>query len=217
MKLRFLGHAAFALELGGLRLCLDPHKPGALGGRFQLPAIHGPFDAIACTHPHEDHSAWTPELGTTTRLEGDAQLGALTVRGRAVFHDTHAGTRMGLVTMLSFEAEGVRVVHCGDIGSYDADDVAWLRGTDVLLVPVGGTYTLDGPQAAELVRQVQPRMAMPMHAADPRIALPLAPLQNFLQCFEAPPWRGAELVWTAGAPPPAAIVLLNSPDHTHNC
>ena len=211
MKLRFLGHAAFALELGGLRLCLDPHKPGVVGGRFQLPAIVGPFDALASTHPHEDHSAWTPALGTTTRIEGDTVLGALTVRGRSVFHDADRGLRMGLSTMLSFEADGVRVVHCGDVGSYDASDVQWLRGTDVLLVPAGGTYTLDGAGAAELVRAVQPKMAMPMHAADPRIDLPLAPISDFLQHFTQPIWRGAVLEWTAGAPVPAAIVVLDAP------
>ena len=211
MKLRFLGHAAFALELGGLRLCLDPHKPGVVGGRFQLPAITGPFDAIASTHAHEDHSAWTPELGTLRRIEGDAVLGAVTVRGRPVFHDTERGLRAGLSTMLSFEAEGVRVVHCGDVCAYDDADVAWLRGADVLLVPVGGTYTLDGAAAAALVRAVQPKMAMPMHAADPRIALALAPVTDFLGHISQPPWRGATLEWSAGAPVPAAIVLLNPP------
>ena len=211
MKLRFLGHAAFALELGDVKLCLDPHKPGVVGGRFQLPAIVGPFDAIASTHPHEDHSAWTPELGTMTRIEGDTVLGDLRVRGRAVFHDAEDGLRMGLVTMLSFEAEGVRVVHCGDVGSYDASDVAWLRGTDVLLVPVGGTYTLDGAQAAELVRAVAPKMAVPMHAADPRIDLPLAPIADFIKCFSESPWRGPQLEWSAGAPVPAALVVLAPP------
>jgi L-ascorbate metabolism protein UlaG (beta-lactamase superfamily) len=211
MKLRFLGHAAFALELGGVKLCLDPHKPGVVGGRFHLPPIVGPFDAIASTHPHEDHSAWTPELGTMTRIEGDAIIGAVQVRSRPVFHDTENGLRSGLSTMLSFEAEGVRVVHCGDVCSYDDADVAWLRGTDVLLVPVGGKYTLDGAQAAELVRAVAPKMAMPMHAADPRIDLPLAPLDTFLLYFQDQPWQGAELVWTADATVPAPIVVLAGP------
>ncbi len=211
MKLRFLGHAAFALELGGLRLCLDPHKPGVLGGRFRLPPIRGPFDVLASTHAHEDHSAWTPELGTVRRIEGDADLGTLTVRGRPVFHDKERGLRAGLSTMLSFEADGVRVVHCGDIGAYDASDIAWLRGTDVLLVPVGGTYTLDGAEAAALVREVAPGMAVPMHAADPRIDLPLAPIANFTQLFSEPPWRGAVLAWQAGDPVPGAIVLFDPP------
>ncbi len=211
MKLHFLGHAAFALEIGGLRLCLDPHKPGVIGGRFQLPAIRGPFDWIASTHAHEDHSAWTPELGTTRRIEGDAEIGALTVRGRPVFHDACSGVKSGLSTMLSFEAEGVRVVHCGDVGSYTEADVAWLRGTDVLLVPTGGTYTLDGAGAAALVKAVQPKMAVPMHAADPRIDLPLAPISQFLQHFNVTPWRGAALSWTPNAPIPAPIVVLDAP------
>ena len=215
MKLRFLGHAAFALELGSQRLCLDPHKPGVVGGRFQLPPIIGPFDAIASTHPHEDHCAWTPELGTTHRIEGDAVLGDVVVRSRPVFHDADGGLRMGLSTMLSFEAEGVRVVHCGDIGSYDAADVAWLRDTDVLLVPAGGTYTLDGAGAAALVRAVQPRIAIPMHAADPRVRLALAPISDFLAYFQDSVWRGPTLQWSAGRSIPGAIVVLDPPSGAH--
>lgn len=211
MKLRFLGHAAFALDLGGLRLCLDPHKPGVVGGRFQLPPIVGPFDAIASTHPHEDHSAWTPELGTMTRIEGDTVIGRVTVRGRPVFHDQERGLRAGFSTMLSFEADGVRIVHCGDVASYDETDVAWLSGTDVLLVPVGGTYTLDGAGAAAFVQAIRPRMALPMHAADARIDLPLAPIDDFLAHFPHAVWHGALLEWYAGQAVPAAIVVLDSP------
>lgn len=211
MNLQFLGHAAFALELAGVRVCLDPHKPGAVGGRFQLPEIVGDFDLIAATHAHEDHNAWTPRLRAPQRIDGDADLGALRVRGRAVFHDAVGGRRMGLSTMLALEGEGVRVVHCGDIGHWDAADVAWLQGTDVLLVPVGGTYTLDGPAAAALTRLVAPRMVVPMHAADPRVDLQLAHIDDFLACFSDPPLRSRALSWRAGAPTPAAVVVLEAP------
>lgn len=211
MKLRFLGHAAFALELGGVKLCLDPHKPGALGGRFQLPPIHGPFDAIAMTHPHEDHSAWTPELGTTQRIDGETRVGRVQVRARSVFHDQEHGLKMGLSTMLSFESEGLRVVHCGDIGAWNAEDVHWLQGTDVLLVPVGGTYTLDGQLAAEFVQQVRAKIAIPMHAHDPRVDLPLAPIADFLQALNLPHVQ-LEILDSEQQPwPPAPIVVLDPP------
>lgn len=206
MRLRFLGHAAFSLELGGVRLCLDPHRPGALGGRMQLPAIQGPFDAIACSHGHEDHAAWTEALGTLRWIDGADRVGEVEVTVRAAFHDAVLGTRMGMVRMLSFRAEGLRVVHCGDIGAFDADDVAWLAGTDVLLVPVGGTYTLDGPAAADFARQVQARWTVPMHAADPRIDLPLAPVDAFLAAWSGAV-RHADTIDTAAAPPPGVVVL----------
>ena len=208
LHLRFLGHAAFDLRLGGVRLCLDPHRPGAVGGRFHLPEIQGPFDAFACTHQHEDHAGWTPALGTTRQVQGGEQIGRVTVTSRPAFHDQQGGTRMGLVRMLSFEADGLRIVHCGDLGEFGAQDVAWLRGADVLLVPVGGTFTLGPAQAAQLVQAVGPRVAVPMHAADPRIDLRLEPVEAFLQALGQPFEQLQELVLDADAGPRCAIAWL---------
>lgn len=201
MRLAFLGHAAFDLTLGGVRLCLDPHRPGAVGGRFQLPPIHGPFAAIASTHSHEDHAGWTAALGTTRFLDRDTDLGRLQVRTRAAFHDAVGGTRMGLVRMMSFSDGHTRVVHCGDLATWDDSDVEWLRGTDVLLVPAGGTYTLDGEQAAALARAVAPRWVMPMHCADPRVDLALWPVEDFLLAYGGPVCR---------------IDVLELPKNTHD-
>ena len=179
MRLQFLGHAAFDLTLLGVRLCLDPHKPGALGGRFQLPAIVGPFDALVHTHWHEDHAAWTPELGTTLVLDSPQEFRDIEVQIRPVFHDAVGGTHMGMVRMVSLTANGLRIVHCGDIGAFDDHDVAWLANTDVLLIPAGGTYTLDGRGAAALAVKTGARCVIPMHCADPRVAIALANVQEF--------------------------------------
>ncbi len=185
-QLHFLGHAAFDLRMGDMRFCLDPHKPGALGGRFHFPEIQGPFDAIVHTHAHEDHSAWTPALGTTRIVDGDCDVGSVQLRVRPAFHDAHGGKRMGLVRMVSLQSGALRVVHCGDIAAWNDRDVGWLKHTDVLLVPVGGTYTLNGDRAAELVRAVQPRVCVPMHAADRLVDLPLDPIADFMDKMNWP-------------------------------
>ncbi len=209
MTLRFLGHAAFDMHFAGLRVCLDPHRPGAVGGRFQLPAITGPFDAVACTHGHEDHAGWTPALGTTRILDESCDLGGLQLTTRAAFHDTVGGTRMGLVRMLSFTDGRTRVVHCGDLSDFNDDDVAWLRGCDVLLVPAGGSFTLDGAQAATLAARVQPRWVVPMHTADPRIDLPLRPVSDFLKAWTGPVHSCAIL--DLQAPPPSGALVMAAP------
>ena len=193
MRLRFLGHAAFDLHLGGQRLCLDPHRPGALGGRFQLPAIVGPFAAVVISHRHADHAGWTPALGCDRVIDSDADLDGVQLRFRWVPHDDAGGLRMGMTRMIELRGEGLRLVHCGDIGDWDQGDMEWLRGCDGLLVPVGGTFTLDGARAAALVAAVAPRWVVPMHAADPRVDLPLATVAPFVAALGWPVEQVLEL------------------------
>lgn len=220
LRLQFLGHAAFALTLGATRLLLDPHKPGAVGGRFSLPAIRGPFDAIVYSHNHDDHCAWSVDFGTSVLISGPAQVADITVTSRPVFHDAVQGTRMGLSRMMSLQWQGLRVVHSGDIGSYDQQDIDWLRGTDVLLLAAGGTFTLGAQAAAELTRQVAPKVVVPMHCRDPRVRLDLEPVESFVAAFcgaDSPP--GATVVevatltwpWPTTHTSPTVVALLDPP------
>ena len=210
LQVHFLGHAAFALDNGQGRLCLDPHRPGAVGGRFNLPEIVGPFDAIAITHAHEDHAGWTPALGTDRVIDSDADFAGFSLQFRAVPHDAVGGAQMGWSRMIKIRFDRWTVVHCGDIGAWTDADIEWLRGVDLLLVPVGGTYTVDGAQAAELVRRCEPKMVLPMHARDPRIDLPLAPVDDFLGACQRPVFRRSSLD-LASSPEQPCTVLLDAP------
>jgi len=209
MRLRFLGHAAFDLALCGVRVCLDPHRPAALGGRLNLPPIVGPFDVLTYSHRHDDHCGWTAALGTTRVVDRPSTVGAVGFDFRAAFHDSDGGARMGMVRMTAISGGGHRVVHCGDLGAWDGADLAWLCGASVLLVPAGGTYTLDGAQAAQLASEVGAHVTVPMHCADPRVDLPLAAVDGFLAAWPGPVVRAAEIGddgWPA-LPSGAAVVL----------
>jgi L-ascorbate metabolism protein UlaG (beta-lactamase superfamily) len=192
-SLRFLGHAAFALRTPWAHLVLDPHRPGAVGGRFVLPPIEGPFDAIVSTHPHEDHAGWTPALGTTRWVERDEAFGPLRLRFCAAPHDADGGRRMGLTRLLRVDAPDFSLAHSGDIGCLDAGAVAFCRGVDVLLVAAGGTYTLGAADAAEFARRVGARVVVPMHCADPAVDLALEPAEAFFAAY-APAAGGAAAV-----------------------
>jgi len=213
MIIQWLGHAAFSIShptAPRSRLCIDPHAPGVLGGRFTLPEIVGPFDAVVVTHSHEDHNAWRPALGTETVIDRDTRYGPYELRFRGIAHDAAGGRDMGWVRMVSLTTAAARVVHAGDLGTFGPDDVAWLRGVDVLLVPVGGTYTLDGAAAAALTRAVAPKWVVPMHGADPHIDLPLAPVGEFLTALGWPTVHAAALRLDA-PPPPGHVVILRHP------
>ncbi|HAN31049.1 MAG TPA: hypothetical protein DCQ06_05575 [Myxococcales bacterium] len=182
MILRWLGHAAFSLQCEQTRLCLDPHAPGVVGGRFHLPAIEGPYDAVVVSHPHEDHHAWRPILGTTHIVDTDQRVGELEISFRAVAHDSVGGAAMGWSRMVRIrDRHGATLVHCGDIGAWSQQDVLWLQDADVVLMPVGGNFTLNPDLAAELCRQIGPRMIVPMHAQDPMVDLALASTDDFVR------------------------------------
>ena len=153
MKLTWLGHACFRLESGGCRVILDPCK--------DVPGVKntaGEANAVYCSHSHFDH-CYTDEIRI---VEGDPSPFA--VREIASFHDDANGAKRGANTIRSLTAEGVTVVHLGDLGhTLSAEQLAAIGKCDVLLIPVGGTYTLDTAQAKAVAEQIDPRVVVPMH------------------------------------------------------
>lgn len=153
MKLTWLGHACFLLESGGYRVILDPCK--------DVPGVKntaGAADAVYCSHGHFDH-CYTDELHISEKLPSP-----FTVREIASFHDDANGAKRGANTIRALTAEGITVVHLGDLGHpLSAEQLAQIGKCDVLLIPVGGTYTLDIAGAKQVVEQVDPRVIVPMH------------------------------------------------------
>ena len=153
MKLTWLGHACFALEEDGYRIVTDPFT-GVPG----LPDTHTWANAVYCSHGHHDHHYLE---GVTIRTGGKNPF---SVEEIASCHDEKGGALRGENTIRCFEAGGIRIVHLGDLGHFlTQEQAAPLYGCDVLLIPVGGTYTIDGEQAAQVSAQLSPRIAVPMH------------------------------------------------------
>ena len=153
MKLTWLGHACFLLEIGGLRVILDPCK-GVPGGADTA----GEADAVYCRPGHFDH-CYTELL--TVR---EKNASPFTVREIESFHDDKNGTLRGSNTIRALTAEGITVVHLGDLGhTLSGEQLANIGKCDVLLLPIGGTYTLDIAQAKAVADAVAPRVVIPMH------------------------------------------------------
>lgn len=153
MKITWLGHSCFMLESGGYRVVTDPYRdvPG-------YPPLHAEAHAVYASHLHFDHA----ELAAVKLLPPVPNPFA--VKEMATFHDGAHGALRGANTIRIFAAEGLRVVHLGDLGhplSQAQADV--LLACDVLMVPVGGVYTIDAAGAAALCRQVRPHVILPMH------------------------------------------------------
>ena len=163
MLIRYHGHAEFLLETAdGLRILTDPFPDKVPWPYFGVQA-----DVITSSHDHWDHCYFDKVPGDpaiVNDLEPRTVAPGVRITGYPSFHDDAQGALRGPNTIFIIQAEGLRIAHLGDLGAVPADHVLKaLEGMDVLMLPVGGTYTLDAAQAADLVRALKPRVTIPMH------------------------------------------------------
>ena len=152
MKITWLGHSCFCLESAGYRIVVDPYRMDS------YPPLQTCANAVYCSHGHYDHNY----TDAVTMLE--EKPSPFTVEEIQTFHDDQGGALRGGNTMRAFCAEGLRVVHCGDLGHWPNEEQrAFLMGSDVLMLPVGGYYTIDAVEAKKIVDAVCPRAVIPMH------------------------------------------------------
>ena len=186
MKRTWLGHSTFLLETdAGAKLVTDPVDAGS---GFDLPKIEA--DVITVSHRHFDHCA-TERIGGHPVIKETVDpetIAGFSVKGYRTFHDEVQGAKRGPNTVFSIETDGQRFVHCGDLGHIPDDaTIEALKGADVLLIPVGGIYTVDGATAWALTKRLAPKVVVPMHFAVPELRFHLESVQNFLDAANADP------------------------------
>ena len=170
MEIIWLGHACFALESGGYRVVIDPYTVET------YPPLHTTADKVLCSHGHADHNYVE---AVTLREGADCPFSVETV---ATFHDPEGGRLRGSNTMHILRAEGLTVVHCGDLGHDPTPaQLDAIRGCDALLIPVGGFYTIDAAAARRVCDAAKPRVVVPMHYRhDPYGLRPVGTVEAFL-------------------------------------
>jgi L-ascorbate metabolism protein UlaG (beta-lactamase superfamily) len=201
MRLRWFGQSAFLLSAGAGSVMIDPFD-GPLarerGTRWDYPDIEGVEpDLLLITHEHFDHSnqdaiGGDPQVIRSTAGKFETKFGD--VLAIASEHDPSAGTERGPNAIFSFELDGLRICHLGDLGQSALRDeqLAAIGKPDVLMVPVGGHFTIDAEAAAEVVRVLDPAVVVPMHYGSPAVGLPLAPVEDFLALMEGRELRRAD-------------------------
>jgi L-ascorbate metabolism protein UlaG (beta-lactamase superfamily) len=166
VKLRFYGHACFGVEIGSTSLCIDPFEPGP---HIDLPSLPDHFTHWVATHEHDDHNAGHA-IPSAERFHAPGALAGIRIERAEAAHDEFGGRlRGGMTDMLRITGNGATLLHCGDLGERPSGGVLrWLAQVpiDVLIVPVGGYYTLGTDGALELARLLQPRAVVPCHAAE---------------------------------------------------
>lgn len=182
MVVKFLGHACFLLTSScGLRVITDPYESGAFGGALNYAPIADAADIVLVSHEHADHNYVHGVPGSPKVCRQGCEFQGTEFRAIQACHDPHGGTKRGHVTIFAFSLDGVRVCHLGDLGTTLTPElVAEIGPVDLLLIPVGGTYTLDAGQAWSVVAQLNPRVVIPMHYKTTRTTMPLAPVEAFV-------------------------------------
>ena len=183
MKIQYLGHSCFKLtESTGTTIVTDPYK----GIGYDLPKGLT-ADAVTVSHGHFDHNN-VGAIGGRPRImdkEGFYELPGVEITGIRSYHDNEGGRQRGENIIYKFRMDGLEVCHMGDLGEECSSELLeMLLPVHILLIPVGGTYTIDGKLAKEYVDRMMPEIVIPMHYKTRSLSLDLDKADNFLDLFD---------------------------------
>ncbi len=179
VEITWLGHSCFRLKGRRISVITDPYPPD-LGYSMGKQTA----DIVTVSHPHPSHS-FSSAIGGPPKISsgpGEYEIGGVLILGVSSFHDNEGGLNKGKNTIYFMEIDEVSVCHLGDLGHVlTTTQTAELDNADVLLLPVGGVSTINAAIAAEVVRQLEPKIVIPMHYKTPVLKRELEPLENFLK------------------------------------
>lgn len=184
MNIRWLGHSCFALtESTGTVIVTDPYSKDSVG--FSMPEVNA--NAVTVSHGHNDHNAVANVGGSPRILDsvGSTEIDGVFISAFQSYHDSSKGKKRGKNLIFTYRLDGVDVCHLGDIGEECSARIIDAVGTvNVLLIPVGGVYTINAELAKDYVDKLMPEIVIPMHYATDDLAFDLDPVEDFLRMFD---------------------------------
>jgi len=178
-----LGHASFRIKGKTASVVTDPYDEKA--GKFPKDVQS---ELVTVSHDHPDHNQAGKVGGSPFVISGpgEYEVKGVSVIGVPTWHDDQGGAARGRNTVYVVEVDGLRLAHLGDLGhKLTESDLGLMGPIDIVFVPVGGEYTIDAKVAAEVVKQVDPWVVVPMHyqqpGLDPAVFGKLAGVEDFLK------------------------------------
>ena len=190
MQITWHGHSAFRLQGKNnsdiVSVVTDPYKSEFTG--LKMPRLEA--DILTISHDHNDHNNLDAIKGEpfVIRGAGEYEIKGVYVDGISSYHDAEKGAKRGNNIIYRIEIEDIVVTHLGDLGTeLDDKQLERLEGTDILLIPVGGVYTIDAQKAVSVINQIEPRIIIPMHYKTPGLKIDLDTVDKFLKAIAVKP------------------------------
>lgn len=180
MKIEYCGHSCFVLaSKDGKKIMTDPYT--RVG--YELPANLA-VDTITISHRHFDHN-YTKAVACNKMIDGAGNQTS-DIYGIECYHDPEQGRLRGKNIIYKINIDGIVVCHLGDLGEeYSSTLLDKIGNVDVLLIPVGGRYTIDAVQAKEYVDKINPKTVIPMHYKPSDGILDIDGIDRFLSLFDS--------------------------------
>ena len=193
MTITWFGHSCFRLESRDASLLIDPFSP-EIG--LRPPKIKD--NIVLVTHEHYDHSN-TEGLAEGSFLikgPGEYEANGIFIKGIQSFHDNEGGAKRGLNAIYVIKMEELSLVHLGDLGQagLTEEQVEKIGEADILMIPIGGTYTINYKEALGVIRQIEPKIVIPMHYKIQGLKIELDGPEKFLKEMSLTPEK-AEKSW----------------------
>ena len=185
MIITWYGHSCFKIQTRPQRgseevtIFTDPFDKS-----IGLKPPQGSADIILVSHSHHDHNNSDALKGEPFVIDagGEYSVKEVLIEGINSYHDKEKGALRGLNNIYTIRSEDMTICHLGDLGHIlDEDQVEQIGNVDILMIPIGGRYTLDSKEAEKVIGQIDPKIIIPMHYKIPGLNLDIDDKEAFVK------------------------------------
>ena len=166
-----------------MKIITDPYEPGGYDGSLSYGSIPDEIDIAVVSHDHPDHNYIQGLKGkpNVVKNPGIHEISGIQFKGISTYHDTSQGKERGESTIFCFTLDNIRLCHLGDLGHpLGSKELSEIGKVDVLMIPIGGFYTIDANVASDVVNSIKPLLVIPMHFKTEKCDFPINPVDDFL-------------------------------------
>lgn len=177
MNIFWYGQSCFKIQFKDIVLITDPFDKS-----IGLKPYQGQADVVTISHHHRDHDSVKAIKGTPFIIDGAGEydVKGISIIGIPTYHDDKSGEKRGGNTVYVYEIEGMRICHLGDLGHMLSNsELEKIGQVDILFIPVGGVYTIDGERADEIINLIEPKIVVPMHYKISKLLIELDDIGKF--------------------------------------